>query len=436
MAMSNWREGSLADEVTALEAGVSVNSEDRPHGVGEAGVLKTSAIGGGIFNPNDNKAIWPTDRARARVSPDADSILVSRMNTPALVGESAYVVAAWPELFLPDRIWQLRMHDRQRCCVRWLGHLLQSQQSKAYISLSATGTSGSMKNLPKSRLLALPVAWPPRQEQDRVAEILDTVDEAIRKTEESIAKLKQVKQGLLHDLLTRGIDDNGELRDPARYPEQFKDSVLGQIPAAWNLISLGEVVPRAVYGISVSLDGGDGIPVLRMNNLRDGEADLSELKYSASEEAQNLLLRPGDVLFNRTNSIDHVGRTGIWRGQLESASFASYLVRLEADPARLTGEFLSRWLNWEATQIKIRKYATPGVHQVNINPTNLRRTALAIPASLHEQEGVVAILTALDRRLKAEKLERESLLYLKVGLTDDLLTGRVRVSHSLDEAAA
>src|SRR4051812_1258628 len=103
MVTSSWRRGSLSDEVTELEAGVSVNADDRPHGIGEAGVLKTSALTGGVFEPKENKAIWPAERVRARVSPEADSILVSRMNTPALVGESAYVAKAWPDLFLPDR---------------------------------------------------------------------------------------------------------------------------------------------------------------------------------------------------------------------------------------------------------------------------------------------------------------------------------------------
>ena len=69
---------------------------------------------------------------------------------------------------------------------------------------------------------------------ERIAEVLDTLDEAIRRTELVIAKLEQIKQGLLHDLLTRGIDDNGELRDPDRHPEQVKDSPLGRIPRAWQ----------------------------------------------------------------------------------------------------------------------------------------------------------------------------------------------------------
>ena len=81
----------------------------------------------------------------------------------------------------------------------------------------------------------LSVWLPPLPEQRRIAEILDTVDEAIRRTEQVIAKLQQMKQGLLHDLLTRGIDENGELRDPERHPEQFKDSPLGRIPREWEV---------------------------------------------------------------------------------------------------------------------------------------------------------------------------------------------------------
>src|SRR5690606_33484545 len=87
-------------------------------------------------------------------------------------------------------------------------------------------------------LVAFPICLPPLPEQRRIAAILDTLDEAIRQTEALIAKLKQIKRGLLHDLLTRGIDDNGELRDPERHPEQFRDSPLGRVPRGWMVSRL------------------------------------------------------------------------------------------------------------------------------------------------------------------------------------------------------
>jgi type I restriction enzyme, S subunit len=87
-------------------------------------------------------------------------------------------------------------------------------------------------------------------EQSCIAAVLDATDEASAKTKAVIAKLKQIRTGLLHDLLTRGLDENGELRDPIAHPEQFKDSPLGPIPEKWTCCKLGEVLsapPRNGY---------------------------------------------------------------------------------------------------------------------------------------------------------------------------------------------
>lgn len=193
-------------------------------------------------------------------------------------------------------------------------------------------------------------------------------------------------------------------------------------PHDWTEVSLGEVVPRAEYGISESLGPPPGIPILRMNNFRDGEAELSDLKFSSGAAARDLLLAPGDVLFNRTNSIDHVGRTGIWRGQIPKASFASYLVRLEVDRDRIDPHFLNRWLNWAPTQQRIRAFATPGVHQVNINPTNLRRTRITLPTALREQRQIAAVLDTLDSAIRKTEQIIAKLKQVKQGLLHDLLT--------------
>ena len=116
-------------------------------------------------------------------------------------------------------------------------------------------------NLNKGQLAGIELAAPPLPEQRQIAEILDTLDEAIRKTEAIIAKLKQVKQGLLHDLLTRGIDDNGELRDPERHPEQFKDSPLGRIPREWEVVTSRDMLTVqlgfAIRSGELPMTGGD-----------------------------------------------------------------------------------------------------------------------------------------------------------------------------------
>lgn len=298
-----------------------------------------------------------------------------------------------------------------------------------YEELRARSAGGGRAGLSKNILQLVPIALPDPSEQALIAAILDTVDDAVRYTEQVIAKLTQVRAGLLHDLLTYGIDENGDLRDPVRHPEQFEDA----LPVGWCLCPLGEVVPTAEYGISSSLgDDSGGIPVLRMNNIAAGEMRLDDLKYAPYSAVQNLILKPLDVLFNRTNSIDHVGRTGIWRGQLETASFASYLVRLVPQTDLLDPEFLNYWLNWERTQIRIRQFATPGVHQVNINPTNLRKTSIALPPK-PEQVEITSVLTSFDSRLQDEGRTMHKFNLLKQGLRDDLLTGRVRVVDLLSQ---
>lgn len=293
--------------------------------------------------------------------------------------------------------------------------------------LKCVAQGSTFEAIGKTDLENLSVAILPTQEQVIIAEILDTIDEAIARTESLIVKLKQIKAGLLSDLLTRGIDENGELRDPDEHPEQFKDSPLGRIPSDWEVFKLLELVPSAEYGISESLEDDGGIPVLRMNNLRDGEVSLTDLKKSASPKALMLLLKPYDVLFNRTNSIEHVGKTAIWRGQIKQASFPSYLVRLVPDKSKLIPEYLNIWLNLPFTQLLIRRYATPGVHQVNINPTNLRKVFIALSQNTFEQEKIVKILDAHDTRIQKEQAYLNKLKQQKKGLMQDLLTGKVRV---------
>jgi type I restriction enzyme S subunit len=321
-----------------------------------------------------------------------------------------------------------------RCDVNYFSWLAKLPFMYAYFLDSSHGVVIEKMTFDQQRWMSLPVYLPPLTEQRRIAAILDRLDQEIRSSEQLIAKLHQIHLGLQHDLLTRGLNDLGEVRDPVHGTDLFAESPLGMVPKAWEVLPLRDVVPTVEYGISHSLDGEGGTPVLRMNNLANGEVVLDEVKTTAFPVPEQLILRPGDVLFNRTNSIDQVGRTGIWRGQIPGATFASYLVRLNPAPGRLDNEYLNRWLNLPETQIRIRAYATPGVHQVNINPTNLRRVRIALPGSLHEQHEICDRLMASDERRMQENAQLHKLRSLRAGLMNDLLTGRVRVSETEDAA--
>jgi len=137
-------------------------------------------------------------------------------------------------------------------------HQLFSETISAQLRALETGSNYPAVNEADVRRLLVPA--PNRDEQSRISAVLDTVDEAIAKTEAVIAKLKHVHAGLLHDLLTRGLDERGQLRDPEAHPESFRESPVGRVPRHWRSKLLDELVPRErpiVYGI---LMPGRGFP--------------------------------------------------------------------------------------------------------------------------------------------------------------------------------
>jgi type I restriction enzyme S subunit len=310
----------------------------------------------------------------------------------------------------------------------FLAKQLSTSRIARYFSLQASGST--RYGLPISAIESVEIPMPPKPEQSKIAEILSTVDRAIEQTEGLIAKQQRIKTGLMQDLLTRGIDEHGNLRSEETH--EFKDSPLGRIPVEWDCSLLLHFVPSAEYGISTSL-GEFGNPVLRMNNFFEGEADISGLKYTDIKVPEKLWLRDGDVLFNRTNSWEHVGRTGIWRSQIENATFASYLVRLNPSLDLLLSELLNIWLNWEPIQIAMRQHATPAVQQVNINPTNLRAIYAAFPCSLNEQREVIKRYTSIKNTIRSIIESLAKLRSLKTALMQDLLTGKVRVTPLLEK---
>lgn len=200
-----WTDGVLGDVVAELVAGVSVNSDPTESGAGVPSVVKTSALKGGVFDPSERKPIIQADLARATTPLRHDTLLISRMNTPDLVGEVGYVDRAYDWLYLPDRIWMTRMRSSDCVCVRWLGHLLSSAPYKRLIGDTATGTSGSMKNIAKSALLSLPLRFPEVDEQRAIAEGLADMDAEITALAARLTKARALKQAMAQALLTGRI---------------------------------------------------------------------------------------------------------------------------------------------------------------------------------------------------------------------------------------
>lgn len=195
----DWESTHLSAAIKSLDAGVSTNSEDTAVEENKPGILKTSCVSRGFFDSSMNKRVVdPREQSRLKEPVTKDSIIISRMNTPALDGKSGYSAKDIPNLFLPDRLWAAKL--RKGASAEFVAQLLTSYGIRNLLSARATGTSGSMKNLTKRDVLTLPVDLPIREEQIKIANFLSAIDRKIQSVATQITETQTFKRGLLQQM--------------------------------------------------------------------------------------------------------------------------------------------------------------------------------------------------------------------------------------------
>lgn len=211
--------------------------------------------------------------------------------------------------------------------------------------------------------------------------------------------------------------------------EATKETDIGEMPESWGIVKLGEVVTATQYGLSLRGNSEGSYPILRMNCLVDGYVNASNLQYVDLNEGDfdRFRLNKGDLLFNRTNSCDLVGKTGLFNLNGDFV-FASYLIRIAVDTSRLLPEFVNYYINMNTIQIRLRMLASRGVSQSNINATKLKGFLIPLP-SCPEQKIVADILRACDAKIAA--LEHEAHLHDELfrAMLEELITGRLRTKE-------
>lgn len=363
-------------------------------------------------------------------SVEPGDLLATKMGLPPCV---AAEYPRWmPRGVVTADIIRLRPNDALTD-VRWLVRAVNSSDVQAQVRAITGGVTRPKVTLRDFRELRLPL--PPLPEQRRIAEILDTVDEAIRNTEEIITKLKHVKLGLLHDLLTRGIDDNGELRDPDRHPEQFKDSPLGRIPKAWEVQRFGDLCESSAFGPRFSsgyYDPAGPLATLRTTDMDDeGNIDLSTMPRATIDPAafSSHLLQREDLLISRSGTC---GIAAVFPGHSLAVVPGAFLIRFRLREA-LMAHFYRRYFNSGLGRPRLDRLAVGGV-QKNLNGSSV--LALSVPVLPgSEVAGIRSHVSSIEEQEHGELAELAKLRLLKRGLMEDLLTGRVRVTALLEEAA-
>ncbi|MFN3889602.1 MAG: N-6 DNA methylase [Beijerinckiaceae bacterium] len=191
-----WPIVELGKIVDKLESGVSVNSSNRPTKRGEIGILKTSCVTRGVFEPEEHKTVLVEEVSRVQCPVRGNTIIISRMNTEALVGANAYVEKDYPNLFLPDRLWQTVI-TRPDVNVRYVQTVLASDECRTRISARCGGTSGSMKNISKPQLLSLTIPLPSLATQQAIVAELEAEQALVAANRELITRFERKIQATL-----------------------------------------------------------------------------------------------------------------------------------------------------------------------------------------------------------------------------------------------
>lgn len=243
-----------------------------------------------------------------------------------------------------------------------------------------------------SVLGSLHMPMPPRLDQERIANFLDEQTARIDALIAEKERLERVLKESIWDEVTRAVT-LGLSRTGMR---QTGIDWCPEVPSHWDVLLLRRLFQQTEYGISDSLGPEGPIAVLRMGNLRDGRVEMTDLKY-VDEAPTELLLRSGDVLYNRTNSLAQVGKVGVVR-ELPNCpvTFASYLVRLVPND-RVIPDYLAYLLNCPDVLAIARSLALPAIGQANLNPN--RYGYMRVPCPPVEEQR--AIVEHLDSRSKA-----------------------------------
>jgi type I restriction enzyme S subunit len=302
---------------------------------------------------------------------------------------------------------------------KYLFYYLVQKNFRQYAKSKFNGAVGHLR-VPASIFEEDTFPLPPLAEQSRIVAQLDAVMQKLEASQERLDKmpdlLKKFRQAVLGaavsgklteawraeqqevelavDVLERVQHDRlsqvRTARAKSALEEIFDIVEEGQhfeLPDTWQFVALDKLAASFNYGTSAKSENTGAVPVLRMGNLQGGKIDWSDLKYTSSpEEIEQYSLNTGDVLFNRTNSPELVGKTAIYRGE-QPAIFAGYLIRIKATPA-LNPEYLNYCLNSSYARQYCWNVKTDGVSQSNINAQKLSRFEVPF-CSLSEQEEIV-----------------------------------------------
>ncbi|EIF43520.1 restriction modification system DNA specificity subunit [gamma proteobacterium BDW918] len=415
-----WKESSIG-KITAKDSlfsdGDWVESKDQDP-LGTNRLIQLADIGDGVFINKSSRYMNDEQFERLKCTElKKNDILIARMPEP-LGRACLYPVETGKAATVVD-VAILRTQNADHY---WLMSAINSSDFRYQIDLNASGTTRT--RIARGVLSNISILEPPLPEQQKIAAILSTVDDVIEKTRAQIDKLKDLKTGMMQELLTKGIGHT-----------EFKDSPVGRIPVGWDVKPLVDVCERVCVGFVGTCERyyrQSGVPMIRTGNLKDGRLDLAEIKYVTREfhaKEKKSQLRRGDLLIARHGS--H-GAACLVPENLGDANCLNVVI-VRADQNRFLPQFLKYAFNSSSMKANLGA-KSEGSTQTVISTTEIAKTLFSVP-SLSEQHRIVEVLSSLDNKIDATGEKFEKMLSTKKALMQDLLTGKVRVNVDNKESA-
>ena len=310
-------------------------------------------------------------------------------------------------------------------CNPFIYHVLSTGYEKLR-GLTGEGRNGLNLELIRGFRFVLPTL----PEQRAIADVLDSIDEAIERTEAVITATETLRASLLHELLTRGV--------PGWHTEWKDVPGIGTIPADWKVVRLGDVIAdgptNGIY--KPDSDYGSGWPIIRIEDFISGElVNQGRLRRIRVEpkEVRRYAVEAGDILINRVNSLSHIGKTVLVPKIAEDTLFESNMMKLTLCD-KVHPKFGEIVLLSEFARRHFVARAKKAVQQASINQQDVAALPFPLPDP-SEQETIVNMVMGVDCRIDADRSDNHAMRGAKSTIADALFSGRERVGMTRQQSS-
>ncbi|QFZ91174.2 restriction endonuclease subunit S [Synechococcus elongatus] len=427
---THWKVLELRRLMPEIESGVSVNALDNTPEDGIPSVLKTSCVYTGYFRPEERKEIIQEDIIRAACPVKSGRLIVSRMNTPDLVGAAGLSQESFNYVFLPDRLWQVKINNIDP---KFAYYWTQTQVYRDQVKAACSGTSSSMQNLSQDKFLSFILPVPNNEEQKLIADFLDRetekIDILIAEQQRLIELLQEKRQAVISHAVTKGLNPDAPMKDSGV-------EWLGQVPAHWSVGKLGYYTVTTTGSTpdrnNPSYWNGD-IPWVKTGEVMYQDIYETEEKISdlALQQTSCSLLQPGTLLMALYGQGVTRGRVGM----LAVEAACNQACAAITTDSRINPRFLELFLTKAYEHIRSLGNETT---QQNLNLDFVRKLEIVVPP-FAEQESIVDFLPeklrAFESLVNDVKLEIDLLQERRSALISAAVTGQIDV-RGLAEAVA